>query len=104
MDGIVCARVMEQGEVKNMEPPESLKRLLVELGRCIERLLSSSEEVGELLKKMEREGYHVHVGFVTMVRKSGGEEPLRFALNDWDREFLEETGIAFGDPDGGDCD
>ena len=56
MDGTVRARVMEQGEVKNMEPPESLKRLLVELGRCIERLLSSSEEVGELLKKMGLEG------------------------------------------------
>jgi len=84
-----------------MEPPEEIRECLLRLGRLIEEVLSRTEAIREILREMEEKGYHVSLGFVTMVSPIGShgneERPLTFELNDWDKKFLREIGIDFNE-------
>ncbi|RKY15649.1 MAG: hypothetical protein DRP82_01205 [Planctomycetota bacterium] len=84
-----------------MEPPEEIREHLLQLGRLIEQVLSRTEAIREILRQIEEKGYHVSLGFVTMIlpvrRREGAGGPLRFELNDWDRKFLRRIGIDFNE-------
>jgi len=84
-----------------MEPPDEIRDYLLKLGRMIERILSESKEVGEILRRIQEKGYHVHLGFVTMVSPKEKKEKLTFELTEWDRKFLRSIGIDFNEDDGG---
>ncbi|RKY18478.1 MAG: hypothetical protein DRP63_02065 [Planctomycetota bacterium] len=91
-----------------MEPPEEIREHLLRLGRLIERVLSRTEAIRKIVRQIEKKGYHISLGFVTMVSPIGSrekeEKPLTFELNDWDRRFLREIGIDFNEERSDDAD
>ena len=91
-----------------MEPPEEIREHLLQLGRLIEQVLSRTEAIRKILRQIEKKGYHVSLGFVTMVSPIGSREneerPLTFELNDWDKKFLREIGIDFNEERSDDAD
>jgi len=91
-----------------MEPPEEIREHLLRLGRLIEQVLSKTEAIRKIVRQIEEKGYHISLGFVTMVSPIGSREkearPLTFELNDWDRKFLREIGIDFNEERSGDVD
>ncbi|MCX7703794.1 MAG: hypothetical protein N2234_06820 [Planctomycetota bacterium] len=74
-----------------------IRKYLMEIGRIVSILLNSSEELREVLKMMEKEGYRVNIGFVSMVTGGGMKKKaeLRFEVTDEDKEFLKRIGIRY---------
>jgi len=88
-----------------VEERKRVQKYIIQMSKIIGELLNSSEELHQLLKQIESEGYKVNIGFVTLV--SGGEvhkkAELRFELTDKDKEFLKNIGIRYDEGDDSAC-
>lgn len=85
--------------------------LMRELRQAIERAFAESENVHEVLEKIQEAGYEVTIGMAIMVylerkkfgsakeKKSDSERPLEFKLTEKDKEFLRSLNLEFIEDD-----
>ena len=78
---------------------EKIRNYMLRLGKIINELLNSSEELRSLIKEIEAEGYKINIGFVSVVSGAGETEELRFEITSEDKKFLEDIGIRYDEED-----
>ena len=78
---------------------EKIRNYMLRLGKIINELLNSSEELRSLVKEIEAEGYKISIGFVSVVSGAGESEELRFEITSEDKRFLEDIGIRYDEDD-----
>jgi len=78
---------------------EKIRNYMLRLGKIINELLNSSDELRSLIKEIEAEGYKINIGFVSVVSGAGESEELRFEITSEDKKFLEDIGIRYDEDD-----